>query len=70
MKARRQLADGNFSLAETLVLPLIRNFELLEMSLIEISPNRVDFMEGEVLEAKVNQIGERQNHFNFAVNSN
>ena len=51
---------------ETLVIPLLGAMDSLDLSLIQIHPNRVNFVEGELMEAKVVPMREGQN-FNYAV---
>jgi hypothetical protein len=65
IQARRQLANGNWSAVEMLVLPLLRQPDTFEFSLIQITANRVDYVEGEVMEARIEPPA---GNFTYAVN--
>uniref|UniRef100_A0A183C717 C2 domain-containing protein n=1 Tax=Globodera pallida TaxID=36090 RepID=A0A183C717_GLOPA len=55
IRARRELPNGNFSIAESLIIPSLNGTKALDFSLIadQTPQNRVDYFEGEVLEARV-----------------
>uniref|UniRef100_A0A1I8BV66 Macroglobulin domain-containing protein n=1 Tax=Meloidogyne hapla TaxID=6305 RepID=A0A1I8BV66_MELHA len=65
IKARRKLIGGGFSSVETLVLPLLRGFDPFELSLIEINQNKVEYVEGEFIEAIIHNVNGR--NFNYAL---
>lgn len=64
-QARRKLINGGFSTSETLVLPLLDGFDKFELSLIEINQNKVEYIEGEFIEAIIHNFTGR--NFNYAV---
>nr|CAD2189149.1 unnamed protein product [Meloidogyne enterolobii] len=65
IKARRKLINGGFSTSETLVLPLLDGFDKFDLSLIEIDQNKVEYVEGEFIEAIVHNVAGR--NFNYAL---
>nr|CAD2196540.1 unnamed protein product [Meloidogyne enterolobii] len=65
IKARRKLINGGFSTSETLVLPLLDGFDKFDLSLIEINQNKVEYIEGEFIEAIIHNVTGR--NFNYAL---
>nr|CAD2133183.1 unnamed protein product [Meloidogyne enterolobii] len=53
------------STSETLVLPLLDGFDKFDLSLIEINQNKVEYIEGEFIEAIIHNVTGR--NFNYAL---